>query len=1180
MLNLRRLELSGFKSFVEPVTLDFPGGMTGIVGPNGCGKSNLADAVLWVLGEQSAKTLRGTTMEDVIFNGSESRKPLGMAEVSLTFQTDPSFPAADNGMMTIGRRVFRSGESEYRLNGRRVRLREIKDLLMDTGLGIRAYSVIEQGRIGLILSGKPQERRKLLEEAAGMTRYKTRRRLAEVKLEEALANLQRLDDVIGEVERSLRSLKRQAGAARRYRQREAQVRSLLRQVLSLRRRALTERLAGIDRELAQLQDREAELTAELHRAEAELAAAREALDEAGAKVSDKHRLQAELAARIEGRQAFLRGARESVEETAARLDRGRREREHREAELEEHGRALESLAERRRQLEEERDRAASAVEADTAGLEAAEAAFQEAERQVGELRSRLLVSVNEASGARNRLHREQMEQEKAAYRLARLGEEEEQRRAEAAAAERELEEARRAAEALAVELERLESEGRRLGEERDRLREERAGVAEREEGVAEELRRMEDRRAVLAELAEAQSERRQRVAELAAGSGVGRAEFFGDALAAPPGWEEGLDRFLGELADAVVLPPGEAAEELLAAVEAAGAGAVFLQPAAAAAASDPPLDDPDIEAPLAEAVGLDPRLAAALPPAYLVADAAAARRLACRHPGVAFISRRLWARGGFVHVGSRPAGPGLLARREELRRLDETACARGAERDELARRLAELDERTAPLEAEAERLEERAEEARCRLAVARARLEDQEARRRRLSVELETLDSERQTLEQELGRIGRRIEEAEAELATAERRHGELERSFDAAQERLEAARQRREGLRTGQAGRRGRLDVLVERLESLRAEAERLEERRRGAVAWLDGWQKESAALEARRGTLGEEIRQAEVDLQSALEGSPQREGELAAAQEELEERRRRIRELDGGLAELRERREALQESIGEKRVERASVDQEATHVTADFREAFGGDPETAGADDEEAPSLDDLPRREEELAEAREALERLGPVNVLAVDELEEQERRREFLTSQRQDVAASVERLKATIREIDETSTERFQKTFREVNDHFRRTFVELFDGGEAEMRLMDEEDVLESGIEIVARPPGKRLQNMMLLSGGEKSLTAIALLFALFRTKPSPFCILDEVDAALDDANTARFIRLLQSMRGETQFLLITHNKLTMEVASTLYGVTMEEKGVSKLVSVQLDEVREEGRIASA
>src|SRR5215217_2728865 len=333
MLKVERLQISGFKSFVDPVEVRFAGGVTAIVGPNGCGKSNLSEAITWVLGEQSAKSLRGGTMEDVIFNGSDSRKPLGMAECTLTLRTDLTFAGVDDGLVSIGRRVFRGGESQYRLNGKVVRMKEIKDILMDTGLGIRAYSVIEQGKIGMILSGKPQERRKLIEEAAGITRYKARKSVAEIKLQEAMSNLLRLDDVISEVERALRSLKRQAGAARRYQEKEVEYRELLEKVLAGRWASLSARLHELRSKIEEASTREAGLAADLHRDEAALAAGRERLDQLARIVASRHQRVAELAATIEGRQEFLKANRLTVVEIGERASQGRGLAERREQEI-------------------------------------------------------------------------------------------------------------------------------------------------------------------------------------------------------------------------------------------------------------------------------------------------------------------------------------------------------------------------------------------------------------------------------------------------------------------------------------------------------------------------------------------------------------------------------------------------------------------------------------------------------------------------------------------------------------------------------------------------------------------------------------------------------------------------------------------------------------------------------
>jgi chromosome segregation protein len=1243
MLKLHSLSISGFKSFPDPVGVDFAGGITAIVGPNGCGKSNLSDAVTWVLGEQSVKSLRGSKMEDVIFNGTGRRKPVGMAEATLTLRTEPGVDHAVDGKIRIGRRVFRTGVSQYRLNGKVVRLKEIKDLLMDTGLGIRAYSVIEQGKIGMILSGKPQERRKLLEEAAGITRYKARKRLAELKLEEATANLLRLDDIISEVERALRSLKRQAGAARRYQTKQGEYRDLLKQVLLGRWSLLRDRLTSLAEELSTLTDRDAEMTADLHRGEADLARGREELDELAGVLAERHREQADLGATIEGRQEFLKGARQRSVEMRQRLEQGRTEadeRRRRSAVLE---RSLEDLDDRGRELLDERDSAARRVAEDDAEIAACQEAVEGSIAELESLRQSLLASIARINQARSALQREHVEIEKKTYRRRFLDDERQR-------LDRQLEDSRAALETIDGRLRELEARvteslerRREAAEGLDQLLRREAELGDEERRLEARLGRLEERQRILVELSEEHAERRRSLVDQLAAIGLAEPRFLADVAAPVEGWEESIDHFLGDLADAVVLDPGAdglALAEALAELDASG---VFLRPLAerepAAGVADPALAG---LRPLAEALDLPAELARALPPAYLTASAADAARLAVEHPGVAFLSPgRLWARDGALWVQGEEAAPGVLARESELEAIRREIPEASERRTETADALAALVEERTRRAADLHRLEEEIAELRRELAVAQARRQDVAGRRRKLEVEDAAVAGEQQQIDRELGDRSARQGELEAGLEDAEGEHEELSRRFEEAQEAVAAAKDEREARRTAGAGRRGRLELLEERLESQQVEAVRLRDQLREAGEQLAAWRLEEERLNERLAELEEEMTAAEGQLQLALEGKAAAEDRVLAQQEILDRRREELRELEAQVQELRAEREELRSEIEERRVGQAGLRQDAEHLAVTYAEEFkralpGSGPwrarrepaeEVEGAeeaapepsdasdlsdvsdrsdrsdrsdlsdedaaaavfededlpeDDVDLPAIDrgQLAELEGELARVKAILERLGPVNVLAAQEYEEQRERREFLVAQRQDVASSVESLRATISEINAISSERFRETFAVVNEKFGVMFTKLFRGGEAEMRLFDEEDLLESGIEIIARPPGKRFQNLLLLSGGEKALTAIALLFALFQAKPSPFCILDEVDAPLDDVNVLRFVDTLRELAEETQFLIITHNKLTMEVAGTLYGVTMEERGVSKLVSVEIDRIQADIEDAAA
>ena len=1175
MFKLNRLELSGFKSFVDPVNLEVSGGLTAIVGPNGCGKSNIADAFVWVLGERSAKSLRGEKMEDVIFAGAKTRRPLGMAEVNLELLTDNGFAQAEDGRIRIGRRIFRTGESQYLLNGRVVRLKDIRDLLMDTGLGIRAYSMIEQGKIGMILSGKPQERRRLIEEAAGITRYRERRRLAEVKLEEARANLARLDDIVSEVERSLRSLKRQSNAAQRYGARQEAFNHLLRRVLEGRWTNLQIRLGEFRSQIGELVNRESERTALLHRQEATHAESREQLEQLSKELADRHSRVADLAATIEGKQEFLKGSRDRLRELTERVSSGKATAQERESRLEELETGLAERQERVALLRKERDLAQEEVEQEEARITQVEAQTSQAEERLAALRDRLLSSINELSGLRNRLHQEQVEREKGKLRSRHVEQELEKKKGEVASADAHLTET----EGTTTELRSMVAEQDALITEHrarlDELKGRQSQLAGQQDELEQELTDLSQRQRLLTQLSEEQQRRRAAVETSLAEAGLDSIAFLGDSLQVPEEWTASLDLYLGELENAVVLPPDSDALQLAKSLESSQTSGRLLQPTNSRPELARP-DDPAIESSLGDALSLPPEVVNALPPAYLVNGAEDARRLASRYPGTAFLSRdRLWAQAGVLYVQGQGARPGQLERENELAAIADRLPPLERELAAVTQEIETLAAEHRDQESSISRLGAQISEARQTLAVAEARLRDASARRHRLQEEQGTLQQELEDIDREIGKVAEDAEFLADRLHRAEVGHTELETAFDTAQKEVEQIRQQREATRTSGVSRKGRLELVTQRFEASEDEITRylgeIEQHRHQ----IEQWKEQESSLGDRHREIEEAMRRSELDLQAALENRDTSQQEVLAVQERLDQHRSQIRELEEAIEGTRDQRDALRAEVAELRVGEAGLKQDSEHLTAMFQEEFNeAPPERIGAPVE---NLDEL---EVDLERHRQALERLGPVNLLAAKEYEEQSERHVFLTEQREDVRASVKRLRETIREINETSSQRFKETFDTVNEYFRKTFVELFRGGEAEMRLLDPDDMLESVIEIVARPPGKRLQNLMLLSGGEKALTAIALLFSLFKAKPSPFCILDEVDAPLDDINTLRFVELLRTMSGDTQFVVITHNKLTMEAASLLYGVTMQERGVSNLVSVELDAVQPEAEPEAA
>jgi len=1229
MLKLHSLEISGFKSFLEKVEVRFAPGITAIVGPNGCGKSNLSDAITWVLGEQSAKSLRGDKMEDVIFNGTDRRAPVGMAEVSLTLETDPSSEHAVDGMIVLQRQVFRSGEGRYRINGKQVRLRDVKDLLMDTGLGIRAYSVIEQGKIGMILSGKPQERRRLIEEAAGITRYRERKRVAELKLEETLANLLRIDDIVSEVDRALRSLKRQAGAARRYQQVEKEYRDLLHRVLRGRWSIMQGRLEELETRVGGSTDREAALLAELHKGEAELVHGREQLDVHSKELAARHQGYAQLAATIEGRQEFLKGSRQRAGELDERLRQGRHQAEERRKQTSEFQLSLGSLDERARDLLAERDEAARAVAEDDSRISSAQKDVGNAEARLEGLRRELLASAGQVNTARAGLQKEVADIERLTYRARYLDE-------ERARLDKQLQENVAAVDKIADKMQGDEKRLADFAEARGHKQRELDSLLRREAELQDERRQIESQLAglrqrmrMLSELSKEHAARRKVLIERLKKIGITEPRFLADQAHAAPEWADGIDHFLGDLADAVLLGPEEDALALARALSSDKGSGTFLRslPKAPLAAE---IEDAALAWSLAEALDLPDDIARALPPAYLVRHAVDAHRLAAEHPGVAFISKeRVWAQGGFLRVQGEASAPGVLARENELQSITQEIPRLEQRVAEVIKLLQSIVESRGRLAGEIHRLDESTGEVRREIAVAQARRQDAETRRKKVDDEHKKIAGEQAELHAQLEvRKGKRAE-LQGALEAGEKQHAELTETFDRSQGEVEAARERREALRTEGAGRRGRLNLLEERLESHHTELLRMRRQITFTEEQLETWQREDGTLDRRLVELRQAIETAERELQEALDRRSAAQESVLEQQGVLDTQREKLRRLEEQVQQLRARRDEVRSELEGLRVQRAGIRQDAEHLSVTFRDHFkkylpGTAPkppeqlalpgsiaeaeeeseleaeleaeamaETEGEkgeaegedgeelqveavmveDDIELPKLSSsrLAELEGELARSKESLERLGPVNVLAAEEFDEQNERYDFLSQQRRDINESVISLRNTIAEIDQTSSERFKATFEAVNLVFGQTFAKLFRGGEAEMRLFDETDLLETGIEIVARPPGKRPQNIMLLSGGEKALTAIALLFALFQSKPSPLCILDEVDAPLDDVNVSRFVEVLQEMSEGTQFLVVTHNKLSMEAASTLYGVTMEEKGVSKLVRAALDEM---------
>lgn len=1237
-MRLSRLECYGFKSFAEKVRIDFDAGTTAIVGPNGCGKSNVADSIRWVLGESSMRILRGERLDDVIFKGTRDRKPLSFAEVTLSFEGVRDVLAVDYEDLSVTRRVFRDGVSDFLINKVPCRLKDITDLFLDTGVGKDAYSVMEFKMVEAIISPNANERRSLFEQAAGITRYKDRRKATLRKLDEVEGNLERLGDVIAEVDKNVRSLAYQVRKARRYRRIQAEILRL--EVYSARVRwdELSERFESLSAQEAEVQTSLAGHQATLATAEAKVEALRNSssgqVEELRVKEEENTRAR-EVIATLE-RSAVVNRERRSALEAS-------RER----AAIE-----IRELTVRSEELAQVRERRQQEVQAHQEPLEASRARLESGDEVVSRRVDEVEVLRGQVETLRavilSRLEtRTRVEREYSAI-SARLESVDEQvhnlevQASEALALQeqgrvhlRELSaksEAVREREALAGEA--LEALVEREAEIREQESSARAQVedfrGQREAAAAtlDVLRGLESRlegygAAVQELLAEAETESTGVEGVLAA------------AIQVTPEHEVAIENVLGDRIQAVLAADGNAATSALERVLERGWGRVALLDCSAAGANRLPAGTlPQGDGVLGRASDFvqvhDARIrevVAGLLEAVVVVDTLAtamARLEAADDPGWTYVTRRgeVVAPGGLMLGGTDGEdGGGLLGRRREIAKYEETLGNLEDSLEGARRRVRELDdsirnvrEETAStrarwdelrteahqLEVEAHRTSDRvkgaeqeqarAEEARvnCLAAVSDLRerrveldsqLEESGAKDAENSGELEASEASlraaeqaRRTLEEELGANRLAVTRLEAELrnlAAAEERDEERTLEMQGRVERLTTERAEAaiavEALSEELVGLEERLEVAVDyeqkvgaQLSALRAEVGQVQEMLRGL---------ESQAREARRAVDGlrdnlHRVQMESVEIRTAREGL--REHILSA---------HRI-DLDGVEPEDPEGSGAARELAVEDGSAADAPGLEGEDSSGDEKASEG--PDGSAQEDEDEPLESEFEHLEDphsRLEELRRQLDRLGQVNVLAIEQHEEESKRLEFLETQRSDLTEARDSLTETIEKINRAAREAFTTTFEKIRINFRELFGTLFIDGDADVFLEEDVDPLEANIEIIARPGGKRPQRITLLSSGEKTMTAIALLFSLFRVRPSPFCLLDEIDAPLDDANVLRFVALLEKFTDTTQFLIITHNKRTMESGGSIFGVTMEEVGVSKIMSLRLDASRQ-------
>jgi chromosome segregation protein len=1178
---LSKLELQGFKSFADATTLAFDPGVTTIVGPNGCGKSNIVDAIRWVIGEQRPTVLRSEKMENLIFNGTANRRPVGLAEVALTIENTDGVLPTEYSEVTIGRRLFRDGTSDYLMNGTTCRLKDITNLFMDTGMAADAYSVIELKMVDELVSGSTEDRRRMFEEASGITRYKMRRRQALRKLDSTQSDLERIRDLTDEVSTQVERLGKQAEKAQRYREAEEELHRLEVLLAQVEYNRLVERQDDLQAQETEAGDRAEALAKEARDTERRLEALRETFEEHEATLQERREALQEQRAQVRELEAEQRLQRERL--TRAREDRDAAAQAQAEA------------RERRAALTDEVDRLESARAQARPALDTAEATLEEAREErdaakadaaslretVQALRTQAKAAEDEHAERGRRLDRRANRQELLEDEQARA-----QRQVDdLAETMRQFEERIGRAKADRDEAQQALVQARTALEEAETEHDARRRTLQAAEDELRELERQHDTAVaevdLLDGLVSSYDEFSDAVQFLATDGPLEDLRTVADVLGCDDDVRVALDAALGDLASCVVVPsPTEARAAITQLRESEKGQTSFLVldrlpdavPDAPALDGATPLRehvrtvDPDYD-PLADVLLHTCYLVGTLEEAEALTDAVGdpARSVRLFARTGEWMDARGVVRGGSEQRDVSPAAS-RLGRREQLAQAREQraeladACTAHKEEVEAARAsLYEID--LSACEAAVDEAKTALSEGEQRLERLRYERTSVEERRAELQGRLDEIEEE---LAEHAGEVEALREAAEDANETMERRRAqraEAEEALAAAEERERTAVDAFSDAQVAAVEARNRVENLEQDLERAREQIDEIDRRTGERAAKIEDLDADIEAALDTQSELGEQI-------DGLREERAARDQAVDEAEQALQETKGEIDDVESRLRTLRRKREDAVEQKTEASVALAEVETR----TQDLLESIEADFERDLADAPvSVPEAFEESEAQSEVRSLRGTLNALGDVNPLALEEYDEEKERLDFLREQQEDLEEAEDTLLDTIQEINTKASERFMETFEEIKESFGDIFTELFgEGATAELQLEEPTDPIDSAIEIVAKPRGKRPVTLDQLSSGEKALTATALLFSIYLVKPSPFCVLDEVDAPLDDANVERFMNLVRRFEDDTQFVLVTHNQRTMDLSDRMYGVTMEEQGVSKLVGVEFDE----------
>lgn len=1184
---LKQLEIVGFKSFANKTRLDFEPGLTSIVGPNGCGKSNVSDAVRWVLGEQRARALRGAKMEDVIFNGTDSQKPLGLAEVSITLADCAETLGLEYDEVCITRRVFRSGESGYFINRKACRLKEIQRLFMDTGVGTDSYSIMEQGKIDQILSSRPEDRRAVFEEASGITKYKANKKEALRKLEHTEANLLRLADVVREVKRQIISLQRQAGKARRYKELSEEVCGL---DIFVTREKINEykiRIKQLDQTLAELEASVKKLHTQTEQAEQEAEAARQLLTLLEEAISKALEQASATHSELERTRNLINMNTDRIAELTHLAQQNTQETEIANQQLEKHRAELESINTQMKTAETAKAAARQELDQSTQSQKTVEDELNAARTQLTRQRNESVALDSGTSKLQNELNELDARERTSILRKERLAtEKEELERSRTFFIERQQE--------MDVTVEKLSANVAEQAAQLNELVTRRSSGAEiftaREKELVETQKNVATKQAKMEMISSGESRQEgfppgaRLLLDPPADFPLDRQGIIGplaEQLNTTPEYQTALEAILRPCIDAVAVRNEKFARDALAYLREQEAGSARLLSITLSGRETPA----ETSSPIGESL-LDV--------------------IHCTDAVKPLIQRLFW---NVRIVGSETEIPQTLSEdtivvtlggtvvagdgRSEIwmpSTEDKSPLARHQLREQLKQEIARFEEVAAQQEETLHAL--RSERSGIETLISEARQRLEESRR-----ELALQEGERQVILRETKKAQDRVETVTFEFETLQKNESKNVELRSRLATQLQESRDRQATLRNS----------IAEQTKALTA----IEDRRSDAFSITSEhriiYSQKTQALEnliSRKLPQQERISQLEELIQNRSNGVEtynRRIDDLKTAitnqTAKIEPLETRLQSNDTHLKLQRTKREetltllttaenrlrGLRETLENKLTGKSKIEVERAEFKMRFDNALErittsyhlapddlAEVEAPRWENDEIPPRDNLETR---IAEIQAKLDAMGPVNLVAIEEHAEYEERHAFLNKQQNDLQDAKQQLLAMIKKINNTTTDLFQETFNKVNDNFQVMFKQLFGGGSAKLVLINDEDVLESGIEIIARPPGKKLQTISLLSGGERTMTAVALLFSLFIVKPSPFCVLDELDAALDDANINRFVETLKGFLTRSQFIVITHNRQTIAAASTIYGVTMETRGVSKVVSMKFSDYQD-------